>query len=137
MQGIKQTARQRQKSAIRLEVKKFGFSSSQRLRLKNDFKSVFNEGRKFTADALVMWYKPSKSEYNRLAIMVAKKLGKAVLRNRIKRVIREVFRLNEHKITAKTDIILYPRVSERFTDFANAQSYILSVWKKAGVTKND
>lgn len=114
-------------------MKKFQFSKLERLRLKKDFESVFKEGRKFTTNALLMWYKPS--EHTRLGIIISAKLGKAVLRNRIKRIIREVFRLNQHKITAKTDIILYPRATGDFTNFENAQNYILSVWKKAGILK--
>jgi ribonuclease P protein component len=118
-------------------VKKFGFSDNQRLCLKNDFKSVFKKGRKLTFASIVMWCKPSGLENVRLGIIVSKKLGGAVIRNRIKRIIREVFRLNRHKIVKGTDILLYPVKAEIFGSFFDAQDSILSIWKKAGILKDE
>jgi ribonuclease P protein component len=45
----------------------------------------------------------------RLGVAVSRKVGKACVRNRIKRMIREYFRLNKHKLPPKTDLVFVAR----------------------------
>jgi ribonuclease P protein component len=118
-------------------VKKFSFPAAQRLKLKNDFKNVFKNGKKTAAGGIIFWYKlENQTGMPRLGIIVSKTLGNAPVRNRIKRFIREVFRLNKHKL-ANCDIILYPKKNTPFTDFENTQKVILKVFRSAGIIKND
>ena len=60
---------------------------------------------------------PNNSPYNRMGISVGKKQGNAVKRNRIKRIIRAAYRLNEQKIPIGYDIVFVGRnnVSEKKT----------------------
>jgi len=118
-------------------VKKFNFPASQRLKLKNDFENVFKSGKKLMTTDITLWYNPvGKIKKCRLGIIVSKRLGQAVERNRVKRLIRETFRLNKH-LLADFDIILYPRNKESFSDFRNTQQKVLNLLRKAGIYKND
>ncbi len=69
----------------------------ERLRLRRDFDRVFSEGRSVHDENLRIVYVENGLGYPRFAVVVRKKLGKAVYRNRLKRLIREVFRLNKEK----------------------------------------
>jgi ribonuclease P protein component len=118
-------------------VNKNKFTDNQRIQLKKDFKSIFELGRKLKTTDIAIWYKTSSLTDVRLGIIASKKLGNAVIRNRIKRLIREVFRLNRHRIKTGTDIIVYPQKAANFVDFSTASDIVLSILKKAGVFKDD
>ena len=76
-----------------------GLPRSRRLHLKNDFKNVIQTGRKIQGFGLVLWWKPAPlgKEDRRLGLVVSRKLGNAVVRNRVKRLLREAFRLNRER----------------------------------------
>lgn len=83
---------------------------SERLGKQSDLKTVFAAGSKVnTAGAKVVYLKNSLS-YSRFAITIVRKFGNAVVRNRAKRIFRELYRLNKNKILTGMDIIiiLYP-----------------------------
>ncbi len=59
--------------------------------------------------SLVILYKRNRFGWNRLGIAVSKKVGKAVARNRMKRVVREVFRKNRASFPRACDIVVIPK----------------------------
>ena len=84
------------------------FSREQRLLLPSDYKFVFNQPVRSSDKLLTILAKHNQSkDLARLGLAVAKKSVKtAVHRNRIKRLIREFFRLNKHKFTCADYVIL-------------------------------
>ena len=62
---------------------------------------------------MVMYTLRNRLGYNRLGITVGSKVGGAVVRNRVRRRIREIYRLNEHKLSRSVDIVVVARVSCR------------------------
>lgn len=81
-------------------------------RVKNskEFQSLLNTGKSFANRELVIYYKEKPSqEHFRIGISVGKKLGNAVMRNKIKRHIREAFIELEDKIIPEVDIIVIAR----------------------------
>ena len=105
-----------------------------RLHLKNDFKDVIQGGIKLQAKNLVLWCRKSTKETNRparFAVVVSRKLGPAVLRNRAKRLLREAFRLNRKYILSGTDVILSPRGWESLGDVQAAQEALKSLLGQA------
>lgn len=94
------------------------FSKVQRLHLQRDFARVF--GKKCSAsDARLVVYVDhhplGPGEATRLGIRVGKRLGNAPARNRIKRLIREAFRLGQHDLPAGLDIICVARMRDDIT----------------------
>ena len=89
--------------------KKYSFPRDNRLITKFDFSNLFNKSRKINQSDLVLIVKPNAKEHARLGLVVGKKTAKkAVIRNRIKRVIRESFR-HAHNQLKKVDIIVIAR----------------------------
>ena len=79
------------------------------LKLSN-FNLVFKNQDKITSKYFVLWYVENSYQYNRLGITVSKKFSKkSVSRNRIKRVIRESFRLNFQHSNHSYDLVLMPK----------------------------
>ena len=58
---------------------------------------------------LVLYARPNRTATNRVGVTVSKKLGCAVVRNRVRRRLREVYRLNEDKFTPGWDIVVVAR----------------------------
>ncbi len=78
----------------------------------DDFSSVFNFRKRISTDHLVLHYQPNQLKHPRLGLVVGKKTAKlAVSRNYMRRVLRELFRLQQHDIP-HADIIL--RVQKKF-----------------------
>ena len=89
------------------------FPKKKRLLSSEDFHSLRKESRTISGDGFKMLLKPASNRKgtSRLGMVVSSKVGKAVKRNRIKRLVREVFR--KTYISSATDIIFicYPSVS--------------------------
>ncbi|MBQ9375013.1 MAG: ribonuclease P protein component [Ruminococcus sp.] len=79
------------------------------------FLRCFKKGSFVSCEYLTAYFISNKSPYNRLGISVGKKQGNAVKRNRIKRIIRAAYRLNEEKIPIGYDIVFVGRnnISEK------------------------
>ena len=107
----------------------FSFTKSSRLLKKKDFKSLLQKANCFTGTHLLFFWKERASSCSkgaRLGITVTKKFGKAVQRNRFKRLVREAFRLLKHKAPFILDIHVRPRKTSEaltflavFEDFKN------------------
>ena len=82
---------------------------------------------------LVLYARRNRTDGNRVGITVGKKLGHAVVRNRARRRIREVYRLNEAKFQPGWDIVVVARSKSVTADFATLTAAFLSLAEKAGV----
>jgi ribonuclease P protein component len=89
-----------------------------------DYASVKRRGRRLTTRFFVLYVAPSETDNSRLGLIASKKVGNAVLRNRTKRVIREVFRINRHLLGGTFDIVViakrggpYPSYGDYERDF--------------------
>lgn len=87
----------------------FRFTKTERLTRKKEFEKVFHEGKVFKNDKVVFYVMPNNIQNSRLGLVVSKKVGNAVRRNRAKRLLREAYRLNKHLLTTHVDIIVIPR----------------------------
>jgi ribonuclease P protein component len=85
------------------------FQKSERLVKRKEFQVVFDGGRKFRNNELLVFALPNGMDKSRLGLVVGKKVGNAVRRNRIKRILREAFRLNKGLLNPHIDLILIPR----------------------------
>jgi len=96
---------------------------------RRDFELVFKEGVTSASKYLVMYAKPNELSFNRLGLSVSKKVGKAVTRNRIKRLLREAMRKPLHGVTLNYDFIIVARrssVEGKLDDFIQVIKRFLS-----------
>ena len=85
---------------------------------------------------LVLYARKNKGETNRVGITVSRKLGKAHIRNRMRRRLREVYRLNEDQFLCGWDIVVVARTKAVFADFDTLTQAYLQLAEKAGLLKN-
>jgi ribonuclease P protein component len=79
------------------------------LKTTREFQSVYRQGQRLHGKGFAVIYLPNAERYNRLGISVQRKTGNAVRRNRIKRLIREVFRLHRDVFPSSCDIVFTVR----------------------------
>ena len=82
---------------------------------------------------LVLYARKNRSATNRVGITVGKKLGGAVVRNRVRRRLREVYRLNESRFAPGYDIVVVARSRCIDADFSKLEHAYLSLAEKAGI----
>jgi ribonuclease P protein component len=80
-----------------------------RLLRRADFRTVYEQGQRRSASLCTVFWHSNGLKVSRLGITVPVRVGGAVVRNRIKRRVREVFRLNRTSIPAGWDIVVNPR----------------------------
>jgi ribonuclease P protein component len=106
------------------------FSSS--LKLNHIFRRLYHSNGQ-AGPYLVLYARKNQTGQNRVGITVSKKLGKAHIRNRIRRRLREIYRLNEDKFLPGWDIVLVGRGKALNADFTAMMNNFLSLAKKAGI----
>ena len=109
------------------------FSSS--LKLNHIFQRLYRTSG-YANGHLVLYARRNRSESNRVGITVSKKLGKAHIRNRVRRRIREVYRLNEDKFQPGWDIVVVARAKAIDVPFETLTKSYLSLAAKAGILKD-
>lgn len=82
---------------------------------------------------LVLYARPNRQNTNRVGITASKKLGHAVVRNRVRRRLREIYRLNESRFAPGWDIVVVARSRCIDADFAKLTHAYLSLAEKAGI----
>ncbi|MFH0889381.1 MAG: ribonuclease P protein component [Planctomycetota bacterium] len=88
-------------------MKQFGLSKKERVVNKKEFDRIYKEGTIRKSGKVMVRYLPNDLGYSRLGVAVGKKLfRKASMRNRIKRLVRESFRLNKNLLPKGLDIII-------------------------------
>ena len=84
---------------------------------------------------LVIYISENKYGYNRIGFTVSKKIGKSVIRNRVKRLLRESYRLNEKKILPGYDIIFVARDTASKATYKEIEGAMLHLFKKMKLVK--
>jgi ribonuclease P protein component len=71
-----------------------------------DFRRTMKLGKRLHSRNFILFIQKNENQFHRLGIVVKKEIGSATFRNRMKRYIREFFRLHKHQIKGSYDIIL-------------------------------
>lgn len=110
------------------------FSSA--LKLNHIFRRLYHTSGH--ADAyLVLYARKNRTQSNRVGITVSKKLGKAHVRNRVRRRLREAYRLNEAKFKPGWDIVVVARSKAVDAPFDKLTASYLALAAKAGILGED
>jgi ribonuclease P protein component len=127
-------------------VNKFSFPKSLRIKNRKLFDFIFKNGKKTATKNLVMWYVISQEDEQKdfskdvfnpknikLGLVVSKKLGNAVKRNKTKRLLREAFRLSKGALKDGAGIIIYPLAGCQLENKDQTALDLKKLWLKAGI----
>lgn len=90
-------------------VKKYGLSRCQRICSGSDFERVYTGKQRAGDRNLLVFGARNSVGVTRLGLSVSRRHGNAVVRSRLKRLLREAFRLSQHDLPAGLDLVLIPR----------------------------
>ncbi len=107
-----------------------------RLRKNEDFKKVYKYGKNYYNRNLIMYVMKNELENTRIGFTVSKKVGNSVVRNRVKRRIKEIVRRNLRNIKEGYDIILIPKKNVSEINHKELENAIFHIFKLANVLKN-
>jgi len=82
------------------------FNKQERIRKKRDYLTVYQQGARLYSDNFIVVVHRNQSGSKRLGVTVSRKVGNAVRRNRIKRLIREFFRQNKDRFKDSQDVVI-------------------------------
>ena len=94
---------------------RFLFRPHERLHTRREFTRAMTEGQRFFALGIRFFYISSALPWSRLGLTVGRRLGRAVRRNRLRRLLREGYRLTRHRLPNSIDVVAMPVPSARLT----------------------
>ena len=98
-----------------------------------DFKRLYYRGKSVANDILVVYCRQNPYPYCRLGLTVSSKVGKAVVRNRVRRLIKESYRLMEDRVRRSMDIVVVARSKAAFSDFRTVSGALERAFIKSGI----
>ena len=110
-------------------MRRLSFRKNQHLRKGADFARVYALRCVARGPHLTVFAAPNESDSLRVGLSVSKKHGNAVLRNRLKRLLREAFRLSRHELPVGLDLVLVP-VDARDTKLEQFQVALVKAVQK-------
>lgn len=108
---------------------------SESLKKNKEFQLVYKNGKSYANKYLVMYIVNNKTNKNRVGISVSKKVGNSVVRHRITRLIREVYRLNEEAFMNGLDIVIIARVNAKNREYEEIESAFLHLSRLHSILK--
>ena len=102
---------------------------SESLKKNQDFQNVYKKGKSYANKYLVMYVLENNLDKNRLGISVSKKVGNSVVRHRLKRLIKESYRLNESVFVSGLDIVVVARTTAKDRTYKEIDSALLHLGK--------
>lgn len=111
------------------EPQRYLFPKSSRLLSRADFEPVYRLRCKAGDGTLLVFAFPNALPSTRIGLSVSKKLGNAVVRNRLKRLLREAFRLTQHDLPPGLDLVVIPSAVEK-ASLAGYQHSLVKLTRK-------
>ncbi len=102
-----------------------------------DFKKLYYRGKSVMSGCLVVYWRQNPYPFCRLGLTVSGKVGKAVVRNRVRRLIKESYRLMEDRVRKSMDIVVVARSKAAYCDFHEINKALEDAFLKSGIIKND
>ena len=107
------------------------------LKKNSDFRRLYTKGKSAANPYMVVYCRRNRTGENRLGYTVSVKLGHAVLRNRIRRRLRETVRLNAPALSPGWDIVLVARSRALDAPFPKLQAAYLASCEKLGLLRKE
>lgn len=106
-----------------------------------EFKKLFSKGKFFYADCINMYMIRNNKNYNKLAVVVSKKQGKAVVRNKFKRLIKENYREIEKSLKEGYNILFIinkNKISEtKNINYDMIKKDIIKLFRNSGILNEE
>ena len=104
-----------------------------------EFHRLYRKGSSAATPFLVVYARGSKRPGNHVGFTVSTKLGKAVKRNRVRRRLREIYRLHEGELARGADLVVVARGRAVTASYRQLETAFLSACKRLGIltTEND
>ena len=116
-----------------MQKKKYKFKKINRLKSKKSFQLVYAKGRTVVDAMSVFYILPQEDDNVQIGLAVGKKLGCAVIRNRVKRLMREVFRIHQAELKKGYQIVWMARRKLTKADYKTFESVFLRLAKIAAL----
>lgn len=108
------------------------FPRTARLRRRAEFLALKREGARWHMRSFVVIRRVSPTGRARLGVTVSRRVGRAVVRNRVKRMVREVFRTSEHNVATAQDVLVIARTGASKLKYAQVASELGRVFRSSG-----
>ena len=95
-----------------------------------EFRRIYRKGRSAVSPCLVVYCQKNRRGQSRLGVTVSTKLGHAVVRNKVRRRLREIYRLHEARFVPGYDIVVVARVRAVHSSYAVLERDFLRLAKK-------
>lgn len=102
-----------------------------------EFRRIYRKGKSVVSPQLVIYCQRNRRGHSRLGVSVSTKLGCAVVRNRVRRRIREIYRLNKAKMLPGYDLIVVARVRAVETDYQKLDRTYLRLLEQLDLLQED
>lgn len=103
---------------------------SYRLKSPKEFRQIYQKGKFLAGPYLVMHFRKNGLECYRIGFSVSKKVGKAVVRNRVKRKLREICRLHEDLFPTGWDFIFVAREKSNSASYGEMEKNLVKLVKR-------
>ena len=107
--------------------------ASQTLKKNSDFRRLYAKGKSAVTPLVVVYCRRTGRQGNRVGITVSSKLGNAVQRNRVRRRLREIYRLNAAQLRPGLDLVMVARVRGRYSSYWELEAAFLSACRKLDI----
>jgi ribonuclease P protein component len=104
-----------------------GLPRACRLLRRAEYDMVYSAGRRRSGPEFSIFLRPNGLEFSRFGWSVKKTLGNAVRRNRVRRRLREILRLNRQEIAPGWDIVIHPRSTCATANFSRLTGELLKL----------
>ena len=102
-----------------------------------EFRRIYRKGKSVVVPSMVLYCQRNRQGRTRLGVTVSTKLGKAVVRNRVRRRLREIWRLNKKDMEPGWDIILVARVRAVDMPYQKLDKMYRRLLHEAGLLKEE
>ena len=110
----------------------FCLPKAERIRKRAEYVGIQTQGRKLFTASLIAFTLFDDTAPLRLGITVSKRVGGAVVRTRVKRLLREVFRLHKDRLPQGLQLVIVAKADAAALDFQSARSEFLEICRRYG-----
>lgn len=102
------------------------------LKKTSEFSKVYKRGKSFADKNIVIYYMPNHLPFCRVGFSISKKVGNSVIRNRVRRLIKEAYRLNFGNLVGY-DIVFVARVQSNQVEFHEMEKSLKYIFRKIAI----